>query len=268
MQSASLGLLSQEKASDLQKVLKTSVETFIKGAAERATVEYVFKRVLLMKRGGIEIDGVRWFHDRVKAISTDIGESMRTTERVVADLRNQDLIVSQPRWRTEKGSPRRVNHWTLGGRLINLLLIGFGLKTYGPAEPPEAPKAVASTADTAAHHPAVMADHGTANLAVPNKETLLPSTVSNPLLRVAAPAPQAPPEPTAEQPENRNEKGEQPEQPSPEKHGVRRREPRFDVMADRQKAEEAHQDTPVEQIEAGLALVRAMCSGLKPAHSA
>ena len=265
MQSASLGLLSQEKASDLKKVLKTSVETFIKGAAERATVEYVFKRVLLMKRGGIEIDGVRWFHDRVKAISADIGESMRTTERVVADLRDQDLIVSQPRWRTEKGTPRRVNHWTLGERLINLLLIGFGLKTYGPAEPPEAPQAVASTAVMADDQPADMADHGPANLAVPNKETLLPSTASNSLLRVAAPAPQAPPEPTAEQPENRNEKQEQ---PSPEKHGVRRVEPRFDVMADRQKAEKAHQDTPVEQIEAGLALVRAMCSGLKPAHSA
>ena len=203
MESASLALLRQEKASALQKVLKTSVETFIKGAAERSTVEYVFKRVLLMKRGGIEIDGIRWFHDRVKAISTSIGESLRTTERVVADLRVQGLIVSQPRWRTEKGSPRRVNHWTLGERFINLLLVGFGLKTYGPAEPPEAPQAVACSATTAGDPSADLADHGTANLAVPNKETLLRSTASNPLLRIAAPAPQAPPEATAEQPENK-----------------------------------------------------------------
>ena len=227
---SALQLLQEQKPAALKRAFEQAVKPRIQTARNRDLVRYVFDRVLLMK-GGLELDGIKWFHDRVEAIAESVGEKLRTVERSINKLRQDELIRSQPQWRTERGKPRRVNHWTLGQQVIDWLLEALGL-------------AVASTAVVAEDQPADMAEHGTANLAGPIEETRSPSTESIPRSRVPAPAPQASPE----QPKGRKT-------PRPKPTAARRTRDWIKAEEQRQAKIDA---TPAEAMAAARALGLAM----------
>ena len=114
---STIELLGSARRADLRRALHQSIEPQIQGSRARAVVRYVYERTMLMS-GGLDIDSQHFFRDTIGAIAKKLGESKRSIERTIKQLRDEGWICSVPRWvtlATETGrAPRRVNFWTLG----------------------------------------------------------------------------------------------------------------------------------------------------------
>ena len=236
---STIELLSSARRADLRRALHQSIEPQIQGSRARAVVRYVYERTMLMS-GGLDIDSQHFFRDTINDIAEALGESKRSIERTIKQLKELGLIQSITRWvtiATETGrAPRRVNFWTLGQSTLNQLCQWLGMADDAPAV-------------MADDQLANVAELGTANVADPNKGTLDSSALDSNSL-----------ESSSEQPKTETVDQAKPQiQNSRPKHPIIRRKPPVDqlVIADRKRAEEEHANKSFEQRRAEIAAARA-----------